>query len=145
MRNKVLFITIITLIIFGSFIYSDYIEDRKIEQFINDSEAAFEEYENHLNSNLGDITFVKEFALYDTCYGFLTDNDYTIIYHPNEDIIGVNLLDILPEIKEKLENHGNKKLISYEFSGVDKLMYLYYGKDNRIFAISANLEDIELK
>lgn len=85
-------------------------------------------------------------------YGYAVDSQGTVVFHPEQQMLGVNLLDYgfiqdmidHKEVFAKHQHYGHAKteLVTYQWEGTDKFGYYTYYKDWDLFVIlSGNTEE----
>jgi methyl-accepting chemotaxis protein len=88
----------------------------------------------------------------DEGYGFISDSSGTILNHPDNSMIGNNLVSAVPELKVMLDNiptfshqqygHATTKKVNYTYNGKQKFAYYtYYKPWDMVVALSGNYED----
>lgn len=139
-------IQLVLLIVLGIIAADIYFDGKKEEevigQFKTEAVELCYDYEYDIERSSGSHDFVENYHLGDLGYVLLLDENLDVLYHPLEELRGLNINalagDIFNETFNTLSKDNNYIFLIYELDGKEKMILFYLTSDDKIMAITGD-------
>ena len=142
MMKKIFVIALLIIVVIAGIFYVNQVKETKsIANFKLEAKTVALEYEAAIKENPLNYEFVNDYIVGKTAYAFILDEDFNLIMHPIEGLLGKSMFGLISsELDDTLINLSieiPEAFIRYKWQNKEKMIFFHKASDGTILGISA--------
>ncbi len=142
MIKKIFVLVLLIIVVIAGICYANRLKETKsIENFKLESNAIALKYEAVITDNPSSYEFVNDYIVGKAAYAFVLDEEYNLIMHPIEGLLGKSMFGLisseLDDTLNALSLESSEAFIRYKWQNKEKMIFFHKASNGTILGISA--------